>query len=100
MSETNFTRADWRPGKRRRTYVRVKPYGGRKEAPPAFLAAVKLHAIGAPLDKRARCAGKRRDGCRCGMIALNGSTFCRRHGGAMSAKLTRPYVAVAWRNGR
>lgn len=98
--ETHFTRDDWRRGKRRATYARVKAWGGAREANAAFLASVKLHAIGAPLDKRPRCAGKRRNGEACRDIAMNGSTRCRRHGGAQGAKRFRDYVATghAWRN--
>jgi len=87
-----FTRADWRKGKRRATYERVKPWGGAKQANAAFLEAVKLHAIGAPLDNRPRCAGIRRNGQACRSIACNGSVYCLRHGGAQGAKRFRAYV--------
>ena len=48
MSETQFTKADWRPGKRRRTQPRQRCHGGRKEAPPGLLAAARrvgLHTL-------------------------------------------------------
>jgi hypothetical protein len=32
MSESQFSRLDWRAGKRRRTQPRVRDYGGQKEA--------------------------------------------------------------------
>ena len=94
-SETRFTRATWRRGAKRATYERVKPYGGAKHANEAFLASVPLHAIGAPLDLRQRCAGKRRDGGACGCLAMRGSAFCLRHGGAQGARRVRAYVP--WR---
>jgi hypothetical protein len=36
-----FTRATWRPGKNRRLRKRVKPWGGRKTAPAAFIETGK-----------------------------------------------------------
>ena len=92
MSEEQFTRETWRRGARRATYERVKPWGGAKHANAGLLASIPLHAIGAPLDMRQRCAGQRRDGGKCGCLAMRGSAFCLRHGGAQGARLVRAYV--------
>lgn len=100
MDDTRFTRETWRPGKRRKTWERVKPWGGQTRAPERFLAMSKLVAIGGPLDKRARCAGKRHDGGACRNIAMTGSTFCLRHGGARGAKRVRVYVPQGRRTPR
>jgi|SRR5262252_407002 len=89
-----FTRETWRRGKRRATHPRVKPWGGHTVANEAFLAAARAHAIGGPLDKRPRCTGVRfKSGLPCRGLAMNGSTFCMRHGGAQGARRVRPYVA-------
>jgi hypothetical protein len=91
MSETHFTALDWKPGKRRRSYVRKQQAGGQKHAPPAFTAAGKLSGIGS--GKHRICAAKRRDGEPCHTIAMNGCLTCRLHGGAAhTAQVLRPYV--------
>jgi hypothetical protein len=91
MSETHFTALDWKPGKRRRTYVRQMRSGGQKKAPPAFVAAGKLSGIGS--GKHRICGARRRDGEPCTSIAMNGCDTCRIHGGAsQTARTIRPYV--------
>jgi hypothetical protein len=82
MTETHFSRHEWRPGKRRRTVPRVKPYAGQKVAPPAFLAAARLNGFG--VGKRRQCiAPARSTGRRCTHAAMNGSNRCHQHGGGM-----------------
>jgi hypothetical protein len=91
MSETQFSALDWRPGKKRRTYVRQRRAGGQKQAPPAFIAAGKLSGIGS--GKHRICSARRRDGERCGSIAMTDCETCRLHGGATrTAYVLRPYV--------
>ena len=91
MSETQFSAADWRPGKRRKTYVRKYRRNGQKTAPPAFLAAAAVSGIGS--GKHRICSAKRRDGEPCRSIAMNGCNHCRLHGGAsQTARTIRPYV--------
>lgn len=84
MSETQFTRADWRPGKRRRSQPRVRNWGGRKQAPPAWLAAMAQSGFDSGLTPR--CA-------HCGRFAFKGTNLCRFHNGPRVAK--RPYVRSA-----
>jgi hypothetical protein len=91
MSETQFTKLDWRPSKRRATYVRERRFNGQKQAPPAFLAAGKLNGIGS--GKHRICAAKRRDGEPCHTIAMRDVPYCRLHGGAsQTSRSIRPYV--------
>jgi hypothetical protein len=91
MSETQFSALDWRPGKRRKTYVRQRRFNGQKQAPPAFIAAGKLSGIGS--GKHRLCGARRRDGGICRTIAMNGCDHCRLHGGAsQTARTIRPYV--------
>jgi hypothetical protein len=91
MSETQFSALDWRPGKRRRSYVRKLRSGGQKQAPPAFIAAGKLSGIGS--GKHRVCGARKRDGALCRSIAMNGCDTCRLHGGASyTARHVRPYV--------
>lgn len=91
MSETHFTKLDWRPGKRRRTYPRVRSYGGQKEAPLAFLVMAQF--VGLNTKRAARCTRiARRTGRRCKLPAMKGCTLCLCHGGAGIAAKKRPYV--------
>jgi hypothetical protein len=91
MSETQFSALDWKPGKRRRTYVRKLRSGGQKQAPPAFIAAGKLSGIGS--GKHRICGARKRNGEPCRSIAMTDCDHCRLHGGAMqTAKFVRPYV--------
>jgi len=91
MSETQFTALDWRPGKKRKTYVRQRRYNGQKQAPAAFLAAAAVSGIGS--GKHRLCGARRRDGGICRDIAMRGCDHCRAHGGAsQTARLIRPYV--------
>jgi hypothetical protein len=91
MSETQFTALDWRPGKRRGSYVRQRRFNGQKQAPAAFLAAAAVSGIGS--GKHRLCGARRRDGGICRDIAMRGCDHCRAHGGAaQTARLIRPYV--------
>ena len=93
LSETQFTRLDWSPGKRRRTQPRQRSYGGQKEAPPGLLAAARrvgLHTLTAK-----RCtATANSTGRKCRRVAVTGSNVCMVHGGALALKRNRPYVAT------
>ena len=93
MSETQFSRLDWRPGKRRRTQPRVRAYAGQKEAPVNFLAAAKL--VGLHTNTAKRCtATARSTGRKCRRVALKGTNWCLCHSGALVARRLRPYVAT------
>ena len=95
MSETQFSRSDWRPGKRRRTQPRVRDYPGQKKAPAGLIAAGKL--VGLHTNRAARCtATARTTGHRCKHVAMKGTTRCLTHGGGGMTKLfkLRPYVAT------
>ena len=93
MSETQFSRLDWRPGKRRRTQPRVRDYGGQKEAPIWLLAAGRL--AGLHTNRAARCtATARSTGRKCRRVAVTGTSVCMVHGGALFLKQHRPYVAT------
>jgi hypothetical protein len=73
MSETHFTRADWRPSKRRKHTPRVAPYAGQKKAPAAFLAAAVATQFGKGRQPLCRY---------CRKIALKDLPVCAAHGGA------------------
>jgi hypothetical protein len=91
MSETHFSALDWKPGKRRRSYVRKMRSGGQKQAPPAFLAAAAVSGIGS--GKHRICGARKRNGEPCRDIAMKGCDHCRQHGGASyTARHVRPYV--------
>ena len=91
MSETQFSRADWRPGGRRKTVPRVRDYGGQKQAPIAFLVAGKF--AGLHTNRAKRCTGiALSTGRTCRRVAMKGTDFCLLHGGALAAKRIRPYV--------
>jgi len=91
LSETQFSRLDWRPGKRRRTQPRVRAYAGQKEAPVNFLAAAKL--VGLHTNTAKRCtATARSTGRKCRRVAVTGAKVCMVHGGALALKRNRPYV--------
>ena len=81
MSAERFTKADWRPSKRRKYLKRVNHYGGRKTAPPAFLEAGKRTQIQPGRANRQICIAEKRAGGRCGNIALKGLKVCEAHGG-------------------
>ena len=53
VSDTQFSRIDWRPGARRKTVPRVRSYGGQKEAPLWLLAAGRF--VGLHTNRAARC---------------------------------------------
>jgi hypothetical protein len=93
LSETQFSKAGWRPGKRRRTQPRQRCYGGQKEAPLWLLAAGRL--VGLHTDRAARCTRiAASTGKRCRHVAMKGSNLCLSHGGAVAAKRIRPYVST------
>jgi hypothetical protein len=91
LSNTQFSRADWRPGGRRKTVPRQRSYGGQKQAPVAFLAAAKF--AGLHTDRAKRCTGVALStGRTCRRVAMRGTDFCLLHGGALAAKRNRPYT--------
>jgi hypothetical protein len=93
MSEGFFTRSDWRAGKRRRTQPRLRAYGGRKEAPLGLLAAGRL--AGLHTNTARRCtATANSTGRTCRRVAVSGANVCMVHGGALTLKRNRPYVAT------
>ena len=88
-----FTRETWRRGKRRATYQRTRPWGGRTTAPPLLLAVAHLHGFGGALSKHRRCAAVARStGRRCKCAAMNFARYCTKHGGPRDAAKRRPYV--------
>jgi hypothetical protein len=94
LSETQFSRLDWRPGKRRRTQPRVHDFGGQKEAPAGLIAARKF--VGLDTDRATRCTAiARSTGQKCRHVAMKGSNLCLVHGGALGARKSRPYAATA-----
>jgi hypothetical protein len=91
MSEAQFTKADWRPSKKRATYVRKRAWGGQKQAPPAFLAAAK--SAGLNTNRAMRCSRIAvSTGRRCRRVAMKGTTLCLSHGGAGVVRIFRAYV--------
>jgi hypothetical protein len=94
MSETQFTKLDWRPGKRRRTQPRVRDYPGQKVAPVGLIAARKFVGFDTPTAKRCT-ATARSTGRKCRRVAVTGANVCMVHGGALALKRNRPYVATA-----
>ena len=93
MSETQFTKLDWRPGARRKTVPRIRCYGGQKQAPLWLLAAGRL--VGLHTNRAARCtATALSTGRKCRRVAVTGSNVCMVHGGALALKRNRPYVAT------
>ena len=93
MSETQFTKLDWRPGKRRRTQPRQRCHGGRKEAPPGLLAAARLVGLHTLTAKRCTATALS-TGRTCRRVAVTGANVCMVHGGALALKRNRPYVAT------
>ena len=93
VSETQFSRRDWRPGKRNRTRPRQRDYGGQKEAPAGLVAARKfvgLNTLAARRCKRiALSTGKP-----CRHPAMRGSDYCLSHGGSVTVSKQRPYVST------
>ena len=80
MSETQFSKADWRPSKKRVTYVRERAWGGQKQAPLAFLAAAKFAGLNTNCSLRcSRIAIS--TGRPCCRVAMKGTTLCLSHGG-------------------
>lgn len=93
VSETHFSKLDWRPGARRKTMPRLKPYGGQKEAPVLLLVMAKR--VGLHTNAAKRCtATARSTGRKCRRVAVTGANVCLVHGGALFLKQHRPYVAT------
>jgi hypothetical protein len=91
MSETHFSRCEWRAGARRKTQPRVHDYAGQKIAPAAFLAAAKFVGLNTNAAKKcSRIAVSTGKPCR--HPAMKGSDYCLSHGGAARAKQIRPYA--------
>ena len=76
-----FTRATWRPGKNRRLRKRVKPWGGRKTAPAAFIETGKQFGFKPGRPGYPVCSATKRDRAPCGNLALKGLKVCGAHGG-------------------
>jgi hypothetical protein len=76
-----FTRATWRPGQKFRLRKRMKPYGGCKTAPPAFLEAAKVAGFKLGRPGYRICSATKRDGSPCGRLALRDFAVCEAHGG-------------------
>jgi hypothetical protein len=104
MSGDFFTRATWRPSKRRKMQKRIKPWGGCKTAPAAFLEAGKRTQIQPGFANRRVCTAEKRAGGRCGNLALSGLTVCGCHGGygiwAKQGKLQPTGKSAAIKAGR
>ena len=82
MSDEFFTRETWRASKTRRVMQkRVKLWGGRKTAPPAFLEAAKRTYFKPGRVNHRKCSAVKRDGTPCGMLAFKGMKVCGAHGG-------------------
>lgn len=77
----DFTRATWRASKKRRLRKRIKPWGGRKTAPPAFLEAAKLTQFKPGRPGHRVCSATQRNGSPCTRLALKGMKVCEAHGG-------------------
>ena len=80
-SGEHFTKADWRPGRRRRRIKRVKPWGGKKIAPAAFLEAAKATWFKKGYEGARVCSAAKRNGEPCGRLAMRGLKVCGAHGG-------------------
>jgi hypothetical protein len=92
-SETQFTREDWRPSRKRATRPRKHAWGGQKRAPLAFLAAGALHGFGKGTQKRCKV-----DGCK--RFAFKHCGLCRFHLGSRYEARQRPFVFKLGRQGR
>ena len=91
MGETQFTKLDWRPGKRRRTQPRIRCYGGQKVAPIWLLAAGRL--VGLHTNTAKRCTATAiKTGKRCRHVAMKGTNRCLQHGGTRVVRKLRPYT--------
>ena len=84
MSEDQFTRADWRPGKRRRSSPRVRDWGGRKKLPAALIGSGARNGFGQGPQKRCK---------HCRRFAFKASGLCHFHNAAGAERaLGRAYV--------
>lgn len=87
MSDERFTRADWRPGRNRKTQPRIRDWGGRKQAQPELLAwSGSVAGFGS--GRHRVCA---KEGCP--QPAMTGLPVCRRHGGGSWTSRRRPYIS-------
>jgi hypothetical protein len=76
MSDEQFTRADWRPGKRRRSTPRVRDWGGRKQLSDGLRACGATHGFGSGKQKRCK---------HCKRFAYKDTGLCGHHGGPQVA---------------
>jgi hypothetical protein len=72
-----FTKLDWKQGKKNPRRPRLRAYGGQKEAPAAFLEAAKSAGFSKGLVGLKRCK-------HCGRLAMTGYHVCWVHGAATS----------------
>jgi hypothetical protein len=79
-----LTKVTWRQGKDRRLVKRVNNWGGRTEAPPAFLAAGKRFAFKPGRPGHRVCSATQKNGKPCTRLAMHGMTCCESHGGALA----------------
>jgi hypothetical protein len=91
MSETQFSRLDWRPSIKRASSPRKRDWGGQKKAPIAFLAAAAKNGFAFNLP---RCKHCRR-------FAMKGTGLCRHHSGprvamAQGRLYVRPLRSLAY----
>jgi hypothetical protein len=93
VSDTQFTKADWRPGARRRTHPRVRCHGGQKQAPPGLIAARKFVGLDTPTARRCKRIAVS-TGKPCRHPAMRGSDYCLSHGGSAAVSKRRPYVST------
>jgi hypothetical protein len=93
VSETQFDRISWRPGKRNRTRPRQRDYGGQREAPPGLVAARKFVGLNTNAAKKCKRIAVS-TGKPCRHPAMRGSDYCLSHGGGAQASKKRPYVST------
>jgi hypothetical protein len=79
-----LNRSTWRQGKGRRMIKRVNNWGGVTVAPPAFLAMREKVCLKPGRPGRRICSSMKKDGSKCGMLALKGMKVCAAHGGQLA----------------
>ena len=93
VSETQFDRISWRPGKRNRTRPRQRDYGGQREAPAGLVAARKFVGLGTNAAKKCKRTAVS-TGKPCRHPAMRGSDYCLSHGGSAQVSRQRAYVST------
>jgi hypothetical protein len=93
VSETQFDRISWRPGKRNRTRPRQRDYGGQREAPAGLVAARKFVGLGTNAAKKCKRIAVS-TGKPCRHPAMRGSDYCLSHGGSAQVSRQRAYVST------